>query len=80
MMTENVDDSCGLQSIVTWSSTAGATYHIQVTGYQSGNTGTFTLTVDGTSETLVEYTNPRKCEKRLAVFLPSTTSHHKLSI
>ena len=38
------DDACGLQSTVTWASTAGVTYRIRVHGF-AGATGAFTLAV-----------------------------------
>jgi hypothetical protein len=37
------DDSCGLQSAVSWTGTNGTTYYIYVTGF-NGATGSFTLT------------------------------------
>jgi hypothetical protein len=40
------DDSCGLQSSVTWSATAGTTYYIVVDGY-NGASGSYELNITG---------------------------------
>jgi hypothetical protein len=40
------DDSCGLQSMISWGGVAGTTYHIRVSGF-AGQTGTYTLNVQG---------------------------------
>jgi hypothetical protein len=39
------DDFCSLRSTITPNVTAGTTYTIVVDGYDSGESGTFTLTV-----------------------------------
>jgi uncharacterized membrane protein YdcZ (DUF606 family) len=39
------DDFCGLQSQATWTSVAGTTYYIYVTGYVATSVGPFTLSV-----------------------------------
>ena len=40
------DDSCGTQSSVTWSTTAGTTYYLVVDGYNTAS-GTYTLNITG---------------------------------
>ncbi len=47
------DDFCSLQSEVSWSATAGATYLVRISGY-SCNTGNFTLQLTGPTCELVD--------------------------
>jgi hypothetical protein len=58
------DQFCGDQSKVTWHSETDKTYHIQVTGWDSGWSlpccGTFTLQVGGTDEKLIEMDMPSR--------------------
>jgi hypothetical protein len=54
------DDFCGLQSQVSWASTAGVQYRIRVHGY-AGATGAYTLTVTCTTP-LVEGVNNNPVE------------------
>jgi hypothetical protein len=61
--TASNDDGCGLlQSSVTWKSQVGVTYHIQVTGANPLQLGTYTLQVAGVGlgQTLVETESPGK--------------------
>jgi hypothetical protein len=48
------DDGCSPGSSLSWQSTLGAVYHIQVTGYDNSFVGPFLLRVDGTNATLVQ--------------------------
>jgi hypothetical protein len=48
------DDGCFPGSSLSWQSTLGAVYHIQVTGFEERNFGPFLLRVDGTNATLVQ--------------------------
>jgi hypothetical protein len=58
------DDFFGLSS-VSWNSTAGAIYHIQVTGYEEDNAGAYSLQVTGvaSNQTLVETASPGKAKQ-----------------
>jgi hypothetical protein len=63
--TASNDDGCGVfagPSSVTWSSTEGVTYHIQVTGFDPSQLGTYALQVSGAGlgQTLVEMESPGK--------------------
>jgi hypothetical protein len=46
--------SGGTGPLLSWPSTAGAVYQIQVTGFGTGDVGNFTLRVDGTGAPLIQ--------------------------
>jgi hypothetical protein len=55
------DAGCGKEgSSLSWASTAGRVYHIQVTGVGSFEAGKFALRVDGTA-TLIESQGKTSC-------------------
>jgi hypothetical protein len=41
------DDSCGVQSTITFTATAGVTYYVVMDGYGTASLGPFTLTITG---------------------------------
>jgi hypothetical protein len=61
------DDSCGLQSSITFPAVAGTTYLIRVAGY-SGQRGLFTLTLDAVGAP----TPGDLCESPLPISIPGT--------
>jgi hypothetical protein len=66
------------QPSVTWSSTEGMTYHIQVTGFNPSVLGTYTLQVTGvgSGQTLVELESPGKKQSNRLWLLNMLTSDH----
>lgn len=87
LKTGNIDDGCGnVKSSISWLSTAGKTYHIQVTGNSPDediSMGSYVLQVTGArpGQTLVERNAPGKHGKSCHVFsrMKSSLAHSFLA-